>query len=105
VGATGTWSVAVPVDLSDTHSASVKTSMAVVNGLPHVVYYDTDTGALWHVWGTDALGGSWLDPVMIDDGVAVHNTGAFCSLANINGHPAVAYQDETAGWLKYAVLD
>jgi PKD repeat protein len=104
-GETGTWSVALPVDLSDDpHVGSVITSLAVINNLPHVVYYDANHGSLWHVWGTDPLGGEWLEPTLIDDGGGINNVGAFCSLANINGHPAVAYQDETAGVLKYAVL-
>jgi hypothetical protein len=75
----------------------------VINFIPHVVYYDLNLGSLWHVWGSDHLGSSWLDPVLIDDGDG-HDVGAFCSLANIGGHPAVAYQDDTAGTLKYAVL-
>jgi len=102
-GASGTWSVDPPLEVSAEHSGSVRTSLAVINYVPHVVYYDFNLGSLWHVWGRNAAGTEWMEPVLIDDGDG-HNVGAHCSLANINGRPGVAYQDDTAGALKYAVL-
>jgi len=103
-GAQYTWSTP-PVEIADEEgpSADYYNSLAVVNGLPHVVFHDPVSSSLWHAWGKDAAGSEWLEPVVVDDG-GDDDVGGFCSLADLNGRPAVAYQDSTDGTLKYAVL-
>jgi len=103
-GAEFTWtSPSVPIADDEGPSADYHNSLAVINGLPHVVFHDPESSSLWHAWGKDPQGTEWLAPVVVDDG-AGNDVGAFCSLADINGHAAVAYHDNTAGTLKYAVL-
>lgn len=104
-GATGSWDWPGGTDLSDfREQACSQSSLAVVNGLPHVVFRDPDTGWLWHVWGQDQTAGEWVGPFLVDDGFETNDVGMYCSLADVAGHPGVAYHDDTAQNLKYAVL-
>lgn len=104
-GAIGSWNWPGGTDLSDHREQScAHNSLAVIDGLPHVVFRDPDSAWLWHVWGTDQDGAEWFGPVLVDDGFETNDVGKYCSLADVNGHPAVAYHDDTAQILKYAVL-
>ncbi|MBN2081033.1 hypothetical protein JW859_02380 [bacterium] len=101
-----TWNTPGPYDLThdDPHNGW-STSLAVVNGYPHIVYKNHATRTLWHVWGIEADGSDWLEPTLVDEpeggGIGL---GFYCSLADVNGHPGVAYYDGTAANLKFAIL-
>jgi len=104
-GATGSWNWPGATDLSDHREQFCATnSLAVIDGLPHVVFRDPDREWLWHVWGKDPDGAEWFGPVVVDDGFETNEVGRGCSLAEVSGRPAVAYHDDTAGNLKYAIL-
>ncbi|MBL7945727.1 MAG: T9SS type A sorting domain-containing protein [Flavobacteriales bacterium] len=70
-------------------------TMALVNGLPAIAYWDETNDALKFVRATTANGSAWGTPVQVD---AVG--GRFGSLASVDGVPAIAYQG--AGDLRYA---
>lgn len=70
-------------------------TMALVNGLPAIAYWDETNDALKFVRATTANGSAWGTPVQVD---AVG--GRFGSLAIVDGVPAIAYQG--AGDLRYA---
>ncbi len=70
-------------------------TMALVNGVPAIAYWDETNDALKFVRATNANGSSWTTPVQVD---AVG--GRFGSLAVVDGVPAIAYQG--AGDLRYA---
>jgi len=105
-GAATTWNTPGPYELTpETSQSGWTSSLAVVNGYPHIVYRDSEARTLWHVWGTETDGSDWLEPTLVDEptggGIGL---GFYCSLANVNGHPGVAYYDGTAKNLKFAIL-
>jgi len=70
-------------------------TMALVNGLPAIAYWDETNDALKFVRASNTNGSAWGTPVQVD---AVG--GRFGSLAIVDGFPAIAYQG--AGDLRYA---
>jgi len=103
-GIMGSWLDPGPQNLTGTMSFhGSHTSTVGIGFHPHAVFMDSDSGTLWHVWSRDFMGGDWMNPVLVDDGGG-NFVGSYCHLKNINGRPAVAYYDATAGALKYAVL-
>jgi len=104
-GTAGSWNDPGPQELSAAMAVNVSySSVAGVGFYPHAVFYDSDTGTLWHAWARDFTGNNWMNPVVVDDGGGTNYVGSYCDLKNINGRPAVAYYDSTAFALKYAVL-
>jgi hypothetical protein len=78
-------------------------SLALIGGKPAIAYaYISGTNELWYSRSSDAEGASledWSVPVRIDhDGSAP--IGVDCSLAQVNGRPAVAYHADNR--LRYA---
>lgn len=101
------WSTPVVVDSTD--DVGQYASLAEVDGFPAIAYHDETDGDLRYVRALDALGSSWGAPIVVDDGAAAdedegggNDVGAFARLAVIDGIPAIAYYDATAGDLKYA---
>ena len=75
------------------------TSHAIVNGNPAVAYYDVTNGDLRYVRAYEMNGSSWGTPVAVT--AVANNVGQYASLMVVNGFPAIAYYDVTAGDLKY----
>ncbi len=79
-------------------------SLAVVSGRPAVSYLDATAGDLKFAIASNASGSTWpAANRLVVDGDST-NVGAYCSLASVDGLPAIAYQDETSFDLKYASL-
>ncbi|WOO39301.1 hypothetical protein [Rubellicoccus peritrichatus] len=76
-------------------------SVAMINGYPAISYYDETNGDLKFAINSRADGsGSWTT-VTVDD--SVNDVGQECSLAEVDGRPAIAYYDATAADLKFAI--
>ena len=95
------WSPGVPLDNSDPCDSGLFSSMAEVDGIVYVAYYDALNVCLMCVRSTDATGSAWDTPKVVDSG---WNVGSYCSIANINGHPAIAYYNADREALQYAVM-
>ncbi|MBL7950801.1 MAG: T9SS type A sorting domain-containing protein [Flavobacteriales bacterium] len=76
----------------DTHPAlGAHTSLAMVNGLPALAYYDASNKDLRYIRAVDAEGTQWSTSITVD---SVGELGAYCRLLVVNGRPAIAYFDE-----------
>jgi uncharacterized delta-60 repeat protein len=64
-------------------------SMQIVNGRPAICYYDADLDRLRYLRAYDATGTSWPQPIT----VAEIEGGDDCSLAVVQGKPAIAFRD------------
>ncbi|MBE2224690.1 MAG: hypothetical protein IAF02_24330, partial [Anaerolineae bacterium] len=78
-------------------------SMAIINGNPAISYYDGSTAQggnddLRYVRATDMDGGSWGISIIVD---SAGNVGKSSALAEVSGHPAIAYFDDTNDDLLY----
>jgi uncharacterized delta-60 repeat protein len=93
-----TWEDA-PLILDSAGDVGQNNSLAVVNGIPAVCYYDVTNGDLKYVRATDAAGTTWGIPVTPDN--SLNSVGQNCSLAVVEGFPAISYRDSTAQDLKY----
>lgn len=69
-------------------TAGVGVSAAFINGFPAVVYSDVKSRKLFFAIASNRKGTKWNKPVTISD---TENTGIWCSLAEVNDRPAVAY--------------
>lgn len=92
-----TWGT--PVTVAATGNVGKYTSMAVVNGNPAIVYYDETNEDLYYVRASNATGSAWGTPVLVASGTLAgykHN-----KLLVVNGNPAIAYHDGSAGDVYY----
>ena len=69
--------------------------------MPHVVYYDSQFGRLYHVWRPDLLVGTGFQIETID-APAERHVGAYAGLAGSGNTLHVVYYDATRGDLRYA---
>jgi len=76
-------------------------SLAVVDGLPAISYYQQDGGYLKFAQAVDACGDSWTTPIRVD---SMGTVGEFTSLIDLTGYPAIAYYRQTNQDLKFARL-
>jgi hypothetical protein len=74
------------------------TSLAMVNGMPGISYYDEVNHDLRYVHSADQFGSVWGTPLTLD---SAGDTGRFTSLKVVDGNPAIAYYDTTAMQLRY----
>jgi len=84
-------------------AAAGTSSLAVIGGLPCCAYSCTDrAGSGWIMFAraTDEFGTSWNEPVQIDDGIG---DMADLKLLEVQGQPAIIYQDVNDSDLLYAV--
>ncbi len=96
--ASGTnWESPIYLDINGHASGSV--SMEIVNGNPAVSYYDPIAQHLKFVRADDASGTTWGAPVSVVD--VTGNAGLRFSMQVVNGNPAIAYDDQVGGALKY----
>lgn len=92
--ATGsTWGTPATVDSSGTNVTGLHTSLAVVDGMPAIAYYDSSVQDLRFVRAADADGSTWNSPVTL---VSAGNSGVYASMAVIGGIPVVAFQETGA---------
>lgn len=99
------WTSPAPVclDLRDPDDSGDWNSMVVSGAKLYVAYRDYGNGQLRCATANDAIGTSWQESRIVDAGGG-NSVGGFCSMVDANGHPAIAYFDESAEALKYAVL-
>ncbi|MDQ3023310.1 MAG: PKD domain-containing protein [bacterium] len=95
----GAWGA--PHTLDSAGSVGSFTSLALVNGIPAVSYWDQINGDLKFVRAIDGDGSAWGGPQTL---AGAGTVGTFTSLAAVNGNPAVSYHDQTNGDLKYLTL-
>ena len=73
------------------------TSLAVIGGRPAIsMMVNSDLG---YARGLDPDGGAWASTALVDPGVGFR---VYTSVAEVNGHPGIAYRDDTNDILKYA---
>jgi hypothetical protein len=92
------WGAPIEVDDDSANNGEYK-SMAVVNGNPAIAYSVEDTNDLMYIRANNTDGSSW--PA---SGLTVESdgkVGMYPSLAVVNGVPAIAYQHQGAGDLRY----
>ncbi len=77
--------------------------LAVVGNTPYCAMANGVTLGLDCVTADDVSGTTWQAPQVVDSGSG-NTVGDCCSMADINGYPAVAYLDPMRKVLKYAVL-
>jgi hypothetical protein len=85
--------------LLDTGNTGFSSSLVQVNGYPAIAYYDSSAGELRYVRAQDSLGDTWQLPLTlagVDDG-----SGDYCSMAVVNGYPAITYYNVSNGDLRY----
>ncbi|MCC7476908.1 hypothetical protein IT575_00495 [bacterium] len=75
-------------------------SMQIVDGNPAIAYHNTTSDELRYVRASDPLGDSWGSPEILA-GSGSDIMGEFCSLAVIDGRPAVSFNDNGSGTLRY----
>lgn len=105
-GGAGTWDSPAPISLDAAAAldAGGFASLAVIGGVPQVAFYDYTSATLWHVRATDATGSTWLQAEEVDNGgVGPNDVGMYCSMQDVGGNPGIAYFDDTANALKYAL--
>jgi len=99
--------VTIQVDAGPSLGADV--SAAVVNGRPAIAYsMDNMVAAMEmrYIRAEDDYGSLWpASPVVVHDGGSTNRVGYAVSMALVNGRPAIAYEDQTAGKLYYKRAD
>ena len=92
------------VEIDDLGSGPSESSLAVVNGNPAVCYPTWASGAegLRYIRATSATGASWADWTQVVDFWNDGMDGYFCSLAVINGCPAISHTNWTSNELSYS---
>ena len=89
---------ASPILLDNDGDTGVDSSLAVINGVPAVSYWDPVHGFLKYIKAEDAVGDTWGAPITLDNSGQV---GDFRSLKSVNGLPAIAYYNDVLGNLKF----
>lgn len=74
--------------------------MILVGGFPAIAYHDATSGNLLYIRATNAAGSAWGTPVPVDVGGAA-DVGSWCTMAMVNGNPAIAYHDSTNRDVRY----
>lgn len=98
------WGTRVLVDNGSFNGNGVNaqyTSLAEVNGVPAIAYFDAQSGGeLRYVYASNAAGSAWNTPQILES-ILPGMTGMYPSLKVINLNPAIAFYDVTNGDLKY----
>ncbi|HEY8389082.1 MAG TPA: hypothetical protein VIK74_10785, partial [Parasegetibacter sp.] len=93
------WGASIRLDVSEDWVGEF-TSMKVINGVPVIVYHDVTNGHLRMIKAADENGATWNAPDVFDLGHP-GGVGGACSMSLINGIPAIAYQDNYEGKIKF----
>ncbi|MCL4789715.1 MAG: hypothetical protein KJ070_23535 [Verrucomicrobia bacterium] len=73
-------------------------SVASIGLIPGIAFYDRNATSLRYVQASDALGTAWNPPTTVANHADV---GRYCSLAYINGQPAISFFNATSNNLEY----
>jgi hypothetical protein len=94
--ATGaSWGAPVILDMVDASGAS----LAIISGNPALAYrHAFDSNDLKYVRASNVDGTAWGTPVNVRTTGLV---GQYCSMASVNGRPAIAYYNATSNRLEY----
>ncbi|MCB1185836.1 hypothetical protein KDL29_01605 [bacterium] len=93
------------VTVSAMHAAGVNSAVADIAGHPAIAYRRDEDEALRYAWSsteTGAAAADWTDLAI----PALFTAGRFCSLADINGRPAISFRGENDNFgyeLHYAI--
>ncbi|MCB1216606.1 hypothetical protein KDL44_04400 [bacterium] len=93
------------VTVSAEHAAGVNSAVADIAGHPAIAYRRDEDEALRYAWSsteTGAAAADWTDLAI----PALFTAGRFCSLADINGRPAISFRGENDNFgyeLHYAI--
>lgn len=97
IDGSGNWHT-VTVDGALINAGDFYPSLALVNGVPAISYYDATNTHLKFAYSANAVGDGGWTTLDVD---ANPNVGQYSSLALINGKPAISYYDSTNN-LRYA---
>jgi hypothetical protein len=99
----GDWPVAVTVVPGP--SAGMYLSMAIIRGRPAIAYDDNSgTSTKRYVRALDTSGSAWGYPILAA-GEPPAAAGQWCSLAEIAGQPGIAFHNNSADCMAYALPD
>ena len=76
-------------------------SLAVINGVPAISYWDASRGFVKYIVAEDTAGNTWGEIISPDKSGTV---GGFTSLAPVNGLPCIAYYDDVNGNLRFVSM-
>jgi hypothetical protein len=93
------WSMPLSVDAGAGVNAGKYTSIANINGLVGISYFDAGTTSLKFAIATDPFASSFTTYTV--QATAAHDVGRYSSLALIAGHPAIAFADITSNRVLY----
>lgn len=82
-----------PIELDPSVNSGEYNSMTMINGNPAISYRDQALGAMKYIRASDLNGAAWPAPEILEQGQLNETTGAYSSLAVVNGRPAVAYHN------------
>ena len=99
----GPWTEPAPLSLDARNpcNSGAWTAMTTTASGSFVAYYDASNGQLRCT--TAVTYNTWYAAEVVDAGGG-NNVGQYCSMADVNGHPGIAYYDADAEALKYTVL-
>lgn len=86
------WGIPIAVD-NDSDRDGWTTSLEIVDGYPAICYYDVTNANLNYVRALDVSGSFWGSVRVVDSDA--QNDGLYCSMAIVDGHPAISYWDAT----------
>lgn len=89
----GSWAPTATVDGAAGVDTGKYTSMADINGLLALSYFDEGTTSLKFAIASDPFVTAWNTYTV--ETSATEDVGRYCSLALIGGHPAIAYANST----------
>ena len=87
--------------LDSTGPFNQDTSLAVINGIPSISYYDNISQTLNFIQATNADGTAWGSPKALDSG---RYMGIYPSLTTVNGHAGISYHDYNNTNLKFVLV-
>jgi hypothetical protein len=93
----GSWSIVVVDDSSDSDEPGWYSCLKVINGHPAIAYMDAVSNNLRYAWSSQPDGSSGWSTLTVDES---NFTGEYNSLAEVNGAPAISYL--AGGTLRYA---
>jgi len=95
---TGAWHVRNVSAYASISTSLNHNSLAIIGGLPAVIYEDQDEQQLVYQRALDPSGAVWTAETVVSSSSNVHTA---CSLAEILGFPAVVHHDLSSGVLEF----
>ncbi|MCB1216507.1 hypothetical protein KDL44_03900 [bacterium] len=94
----GDWRIVQVLD----HGADLSMHMELIGGNPAIVYIARPEEDVCYTRSTTPTGsqpGDWPAPITVE---SANNVGSYCRLAEVQGHPAIVFKDNTNDLLRYA---